>query len=244
MEKTTCTYCSKPAVARGWCKGHYHRWSKYGDPTHVPVRKTVEQRFWQKVTKSETCWLWTSSTTRDGYGTFGVAGGKTRTRLAHRLAYELIKGKIPDGLTLDHLCRVRHCVNPDHLEPVTAQENTRRGLAGAYLKVRTHCPRGHAYGEGNTKISTKGSRSCIECQAQYRATYMECHGDRERERWRRDRAKRSAERKANPPTPATHCPKGHPYEGDNLYRRPDGRRGCKACRKAASDRHYAKVKAS
>lgn len=240
MEKSTCTYCNKPAVARGWCKGHYHRWSKYGDPTHVPVRKSIEVRFWEKVTKTDACWLWKATTSPDGYGRYSAAG---KTHQAHRLAYEMVKGEIPAGLSIDHLCRVRHCVNPDHLEPVTPQENSRRGLGGAYLKVRTHCPRGHAYDEGNTKVSAKGTRSCLECQARYRATYMERHGDRERERWRRGREKRSAERKANPPTPQTHCVRGHPFEGDNLYRRPDGRRGCKACRSAASDRHYAKKKA-
>lgn len=241
MAKSSCVICGKEAVARGWCKSHYRRWSMYGNPTHVPSRPGREDLFWAKVDKSGDCWLWTASINASGYGSFG-AGGKSR--LAHRVAYEFVRGEIPAGLTLDHLCRVRSCVNPDHLEPVTARENTRRGFPGAYLKAKKCCPRGHVYDEENTKISSRGTRSCKACQSEYRKTYFERHPERERERWRRQHAKRSAERAANPPAPKTHCPKGHPYSDENLYNRPDGRRGCKACRKAASDRYVAKKRAA
>lgn len=69
------------------------------------------------------CWLWTGYVAAGGYGEFHLAG---RTRKAHRVAYELLVGPVPEGLDLDHLCRVRRCVNPEHLEPVTRQENLRR----------------------------------------------------------------------------------------------------------------------
>lgn len=83
-------------------------------------------RFWQKVCKTDSCWLWTGASIPNGYGTIGV---NQKTQMVHRVAYELTKGKIPGRLYLDHLCRNKLCVNPDHLEPVTNAENVRRGMA-------------------------------------------------------------------------------------------------------------------
>jgi hypothetical protein len=97
--------------------------------------KTTEERFWEKVNKTETCWLWTAAKTWDGYGRFKL--NKTHV-LSHRFAYELLKEKIPNGLQLDHLCKVRDCLNPDHLEPVTSQENTKRGNSGINMKVENY----------------------------------------------------------------------------------------------------------
>lgn len=100
------------------------------------------ERFFAMVNKTETCWLWTGATLT-GYGRFKVGGGDLMT-LAHRYAYTLMVGPIPEGLTIDHLCRVTNCVNPDHLEPVTMAENTAR-------KPRViRCPQGHEYDEANT----------------------------------------------------------------------------------------------
>jgi hypothetical protein len=91
--------------------------------------ESLRERFWSKVNKygPNGCWLWTASIAPNGYGHFyrGTTGG----RVAHRFAYELLVGPIPEGLQLDHLCSNRGCVNPDHLEPVTAAINTRRALA-------------------------------------------------------------------------------------------------------------------
>lgn len=89
--------------------------------------KTLAERFWPKVSKTDSCWLWQASLDGKGYGQ--INGGRTPTRMmrAHRVAYELVIGPIPDGLDLDHLCRTPRCVNPDHLEPVTRRENTARG---------------------------------------------------------------------------------------------------------------------
>ncbi len=85
---------------------------------------TEAERFWAKVEKTDGCWLWTGAENGRGYGTFWSEGMVVR---AHRWAYGHLAGPIPDGLDLDHLCRVKSCVNPDHLEPVTHRVNVRRG---------------------------------------------------------------------------------------------------------------------
>ncbi len=86
--------------------------------------KTAEERFWDKVERTETCWFWRGACNEKGYGYFHWDG---HWRKAHRFAYELLIGPIPEGLTIDHLCFVRHCVNPVHMEPVTLRENILRG---------------------------------------------------------------------------------------------------------------------
>jgi hypothetical protein len=88
-----------------------------------------------------------------------VEDGKRVLRYAHRVMYEHLVGPIPDGMQLDHLCRNRMCVNPDHLEPVTARENTRRATA-----LITACPSGHAYDDQNTALTPEGRRYCRECK--------------------------------------------------------------------------------
>lgn len=117
-------------------------------------------RFWIKVEKTGSCWEWTSVKTHDGYGQFSIKGKK---KYSHRVSYELFKGDIPEGLQLDHLCRNRSCVNPDHLEPVTQQENMMRGVGLALInKRKTHCLQGHEYSEKNTYLHKNG-RNCREC---------------------------------------------------------------------------------
>ncbi|MEU7240240.1 HNH endonuclease signature motif containing protein [Streptomyces sparsogenes] len=87
--------------------------------------------------------------------------------MAHRFAYETLVGPIPEHLQLDHLCRVRHCVNPDHLEPVSSRENTRRGRSQAGINGRkTHCQKGHPFDSANTYV-WKGSRACRTCRSEY-----------------------------------------------------------------------------
>lgn len=104
------------------------------------------------------CWLWVGGCDRLGYGKFY---SEKSMKCAHRVVYEYVRGPIPSGLELDHLCRVTCCVNPDHLEPVTHQENMKRGFFSETLK--THCPHGHPYNTDNTHINPKGHRVCRTC---------------------------------------------------------------------------------
>lgn len=126
----------------------------------------LPDRFWKKVHKTKTCWLWTASRIGGGYGSFGLNG----TKYAHRLVYEDLVGPIPAGLDIDHLCRVRHCVNPDHLEPVTRAENLRRGKMDRHSD-RTHCKRGHAFDEENTYTTARGHRGCRACAREHQTRY-------------------------------------------------------------------------
>lgn len=117
--------CEDSARKRGLCHAHYRRQQRSGDVSaNRPVARfaTLEDRFWAKVDVRGPCWEWTAST-RYGYGQFMVGN---RSMLAHRFAWQMLVGPIPDGLELDHLCRNPACVSPDHLEPVTHRENMRR----------------------------------------------------------------------------------------------------------------------
>lgn len=125
-------------------------------------RGTPEERFWPKVSGGdfETCWEWTAAKT-DGYGVFHViTDGRRAPVRAHRYAYQILIGGIPDGFDLDHLCRNRGCVNPWHLDPVPRVVNVRRGQGHG---SETHCPSGHAYTEANTYIHARGDRQCRSC---------------------------------------------------------------------------------
>jgi hypothetical protein len=121
------------------------------------------KRFWTKVEKTQSCWEWQASKTRDGYGNFSI--GDHRMVLAHRFSYETLVGPVPDGLDLDHLCRNRACVNPTHLEPVTRAENVYRGIAPAAInKRKTYCIRGHPLSGENLRFTRAGKRVCRECR--------------------------------------------------------------------------------
>lgn len=106
-------------------------------------------------------------------GVYGVIKKPMEQRLlyAHRASYEMFVGPIPEGLHLDHLCRVTLCVRPGHLEPVTLRENTLRGRAGDYQRAKTHCPSGHEYTEENMFNSPKGHRICKPCNYASRAKH-------------------------------------------------------------------------
>lgn len=105
------------------------------------------------------CWEWIGY--RDKIGGYGIVRFDGKVRKAHRVTYGLLVGPISDGLTIDHLCRVRHCVNPDHMEPVTQAENNKRGLPHRVLP--THCPQGHPYDEENTIVMPR-QRACKTCR--------------------------------------------------------------------------------
>jgi len=106
--------------------------------------RSAEERFWEKVEKTDACWNWTGCTTQKGYGTFTISKGFTRG--AHRYSYQLAKGEIPEGMYLDHVCRNPSCVRPDHLRPVTPSQNaenqnghsdSRSGRRGVSFQSRT-----------------------------------------------------------------------------------------------------------
>ena len=130
------------------------------------TNSTPEVRFWLKVDKNgpNGCWLWTAALDRDGYGVFDIDRKQVR---ASRFAYKVLVNPIPEGLTIDHLCRIRACVNPRHLEPVSNREN---GLRGNTLQAenarKTHCPKGHPYDLFNTGTQSRrsGGRYCRVCK--------------------------------------------------------------------------------
>lgn len=132
-------------------------------PKMEQIHKDRFNAKWEAVTETG-CWLWTAQTSLGGYGQIRIKGIQI---FAHRVAYELHRGKIPKGLQIDHLCRVRCCVNPWHMEPVTSKENTIRGLSPQLTSERakaiTHCPRGHKYNNENTYIEKNGGRKCRAC---------------------------------------------------------------------------------
>lgn len=173
--------CERPKSRREWCKMHYQRWYRNGDPLWVPM--TREQRIDSHIDRQPGgCWLWTAAVNDSGYGVTTTDGA--RYAMAHRAVYEIHVGPIPEGLHLDHTCHTmdsscagglgcphRRCVNPEHLEPVTPQENNRRSLSlSAQNATKTHCPQGHEYSEANT-YRRDGRREC-----------RSCHAERERQR--------------------------------------------------------------
>lgn len=162
-------------MSRGWCNVHYQQWYRYGDPL---VRKRIHgndaKRFWSKVDKNGPvphyrpdlgpCWLWKEKPGPGGYAQIRMGGRAGRMVLVHRWAYTDLVGPIPEARQLDHLCRVRHCVRPDHLEPVPPKINTHRGMGPSALNLRkTHCKRGHPFDEENTRWY-RGTRACRACQ--------------------------------------------------------------------------------
>lgn len=120
-------------------------------------------RFWSKVDRYGECWLWLASTSGKGYGTFHFRG---RCTGAHRVAYILCVGEVPQGTELDHKCRNRRCVRPDHLEAVSHAENVRRGLIGITAATKNICRNGHRMSAANT-VGRRGqerARFCLECR--------------------------------------------------------------------------------
>ncbi len=114
---------------------------------------------------TDDCWLYAGYKDPQGYGRiFYTKNGKTHYEYSHRVSYETFKKPIKDPLVIDHLCKVRHCMNPDHLEPVTVRINTLRGDGVLINKNKTHCQKGHEYSPDNTRLSKQGWRVCRTCE--------------------------------------------------------------------------------
>jgi hypothetical protein len=202
------------------------------------LRQRIDGKY---IKRDDGCWSWTASKTRTGYGQIGPVQGSSR--LAHRVSYELHVGPIPDGLVIDHLCRNRACVNPAHLEPVTARENIMRGTSPAvWQSAKTHCARGHAFDAENTYI-TRGrfaNRRCRKCAQQTKRSSYEriaaTRGKRvrvilspEERESRRQEVLRMGGR----------CSNGHRLDDKSIYVPPYGGVACRVCHLA---RYHAKQK--
>jgi hypothetical protein len=118
-------------------------------------------RFWPKVEKAEGCWRWLGAHNVKGYAVYGKSG-------AHRTAYRLAKGEIPVGMEIDHLCRNRGCVNPDHLEAVTHEVNIERAK-------RDECRNGHPYTDGSYYTKRNGTKVCKPCFKRLQKAHYEAH---------------------------------------------------------------------
>lgn len=162
--------CDKTSRKRGWCNMHYERWRRHGS-TDRPTRNSPRYDPFAKIDQSDPngCWLWTGTLSDDGYG-------------PHRRIYQRLVGPIPKGLHLDHLCRVRHCVNPSHLEPVTPAENLARSRRdnprpttrqGATYAVPAECANGHPMSGDNLYIRPKppSQPRCRTCYNEYMRAY-------------------------------------------------------------------------
>ena len=129
--------------------------------------KPLLDRLEDKILIDDGCWEWDGAKYGTGYG---VVSWQKKNTHAHRVVYELLVGPIPEGLELDHLCRNRGCVRPDHLEPVTHAENVRRApfTAAHFQREKTHCPHGHEYTEENIYRTKRGGRACKACWTRVR----------------------------------------------------------------------------
>lgn len=161
-----CTVCGATARAKLLCERHYK-----ASLTPGPVTDEIRMRriafFWANVVKQpDGHWMWQRKPTEGGYGQLRGFGGHAS---AHAFSYELHVGPVPAGKELDHLCKVRLCCNPEHLEAVVRLVNLQRSdRTRPQNRVRqaakTHCPRDHAYDEANTYIGPKNDRQCRTCK--------------------------------------------------------------------------------
>lgn len=169
------------------------------------------RRFWKKVRKTPSCWLWSGALSNKGYGSFYFGGRRyKRNYLAHRVAFTLLVGSIPSDLEIDHLCRTTSCVNPAHLALVTHQQNMRRSVTA----TKTHCEHGHLRNKKNTYLRPDGSPVCRLCH----------------------RGEAAARYVPHPKSVRAHCVHGHEFTPENTYRDKRGVRICRACARVKTRR--------
>lgn len=204
--------CPRPHRTRGFCQSHYMRAYKRGEIDPLPgLAATSRERFLLKTQQEENgCWRWTGKMD----GRYGRCGGPGSNRLAHRAAYMLLVGPIPDGLTIDHLCRNTWCVNPAHLEPVSLVENLKR-MHSALGHGGARCKRGHERTPEN--INERG-----ECRV--------CH---------RDRMRAATPRQFIANVDKDACVRGHAFDDGNTYYDRNGWRRCRACHRERERRQCA-----
>lgn len=136
-------------------------------------RKTLESKFWSKVFKTGHCWLFIGGKHSKGYGSFWFCG----SHRAHRVSWFLLGNDIPVGKELDHICRTRSCVRPDHLEVVTSRENFLRGAHPNAIQAKSNtCKKGHSFSSSNTRYKADGSRLCHQCSQAYWKMRWEKYG--------------------------------------------------------------------
>lgn len=189
----------------------------------------VRSRFMRYVRPSASgCWLWSGGITR-GYARFNVKGadGAWQARLAHRIAYEIHKSPIPEGMVIDHLCRQKNCVNPDHLEAVTQMENVLRGTAPNAVAVRHNtCQRGHPRTPETTYTTRAGGVLCRICRQQWFAAKRRAQGIPLGNKFK------------------THCLRGHLFDAENTalqVRNGVLSRSCRTCIRANRLRRIAQA---
>lgn len=186
----------------------------------------IERFFGHVAVAQNGCWEWTGSHVARYAQFSSKIDRKKRSLLAHRYAYTCFKGAIPEGLTIDHLCRNTYCVNPAHLEAVSIKENILRGFGPPALnKRKTHCLHDHVFDEANTAvIGKKKERRCRQCSLE---------SSRKLQHWQGNIGLASegtiAARKATCAA-RTECRNGHAYTKENTLLR-NGVRRCRTCRK-------------
>jgi hypothetical protein len=203
IEGRPCGYCGKPLFRKVFPSGRREEIRVFAK--RRACSNVCGLRLWKlemredliraslRFDQPDACWEWQGSMTPAGYGRLGV---EWETIQAHRYIYERLVGPIPEGLTIDHLCKNTRCVNPRHLEPVTAGVNTLRGDGPSGQNLRkTHCMRGHEFTPENIRRTSRGGRGCIACFREYDARWKRTWREQNRDLSRAKERARGSEKR-------------------------------------------------